>query len=142
LEQHADEEDDHVPLWTEFGVALGLSQRELQSSPPNISTVELLKLGDQLSPWPIGVVLGWALEVQTPRVSVEKLRGLEAHYGIDTNNGGRYFEIHASRDLAHAAELELAIADLPTHQLRTAQPVAEEVTDRLWDLLSAVERAA
>lgn len=104
IEEHANEEDAHIPLWTEFAVALGVSPKDLASSRPNKSTAELLNLGDQLSGRPIGVVLAWALEIQTPAVSVEKLRGLEAYYGIDANSGGSYFEVHSSRDLAHGGQ--------------------------------------
>lgn len=142
LEEHADEEQAHILLWTEFALGLGVSARELASKQPNEATVRLLELGDQLSAAPIGAALVWALEIQTPAVSIEKLRGLQAHYGIDANNGGRYFEIHSSRDLVHAAELEVAIADLPPNQLAQAQRAAEQATDRLWDLLTAVELAA
>lgn len=140
LEKHADEEDAHLVLWTEFALALGVSVEELASSQPHEATVELLKLGDQLSAEPMGVALAWALEIQTPAVSVEKLRGLRAFYGLDGANGGRYFEVHSYRDLVHAAELEVAIADLPPDQLERAQGVADQVTDGLWDLLTAVER--
>ena len=140
LVEHAEEEDSHVLLWTDFALALGIGPGELLLSRPNRATAELLELGDQFSGSPIGVAVAWALEVQAPAVSVEKLRGLKAHYGIDVDNGGRYFEIHSTRDLAHATQLAGAIADLPAHQRQNAQRVADQVSDRLWDLLSSVER--
>jgi len=142
LGAHATEEEAHVRLWAEFASATGVSESELTSARPNRATAELLRLGDELSAQPTGVAVAWALEVQTPAVSAEKLKGLSAHFGIDDKNGGGYFQVHASRDLVHADELNTAIADLSEDQLRVAQLAADQITCGLWDLLSSVEHAA
>jgi len=111
----------------------------LAGSTPNAATAELLRRGDQLSAQPCGAAVAWALEVQTPAVSVEKLRGLEAHYGITSQGGGEYFNVHSSLDLVHAAELDEVIGALGDEQHAAAQRTADEVTNRLWDLLTSVE---
>jgi pyrroloquinoline quinone (PQQ) biosynthesis protein C len=139
LDQHAAEEDGHIALWADFAEALGVDMTVLASSKPNPATAELLRRGDELSAQPCGAAVAWALEVQTPAVSVEKLKGLETHYGITSLSGAEYFNVHSSLDLVHAAELDGVIAALGTDHHEGAQRAADEMTDRLWDLLTSVE---
>ena len=139
LDRHAGEEDGHIALWTNFAQSLGVDTTVLASSTPNPATAELLRQGDELSAQPCGAAVAWALEVQTPAVSVEKLRGLEAHYGITSAGGGEYFDVHSSLDVVHAAELDDVISSLGAEQHAIAQRTADEMTDRLWDLLTSVE---
>ncbi|TAN34964.1 hypothetical protein EPN29_01220 [bacterium] len=141
LERHAREEDGHIALWRRFADALGVPDGELAAA-PNSATRELLRRGGELSGLPAGVAAAWAIEVQTPEVSAEKLRGLKAHFGIDRVSGGEYFDVHATRDLVHSAELEQVIGALPPDQHPLAQRTADEILDGLWDVLSSVERAA
>lgn len=140
LDRHAGEEDGHIGLWGNFAEALGVDTTVLAGSKPNPATAELLRRGDELSTQSCGAAVAWALEVQTPAVSVEKLRGLEAHYGITSDGGGEYFEVHSSLDLVHSAELDDVIASLGIEQHSRAQRTADEITDRLWDLLTSVEK--
>jgi pyrroloquinoline quinone (PQQ) biosynthesis protein C len=142
LERHASEEDGHVALWRSFAQALGVDGSTLASSAPNAATARLLRLGDDLSAQPYGAAVAWALEVQTPAVSVEKLKGLETHYGIASRAGGEYFDIHASLDLVHAAELDQVVEALGSEQHAAAQATADRITDGLWDLLTSVESVA
>jgi pyrroloquinoline-quinone synthase len=142
LGQHASEEDSHMALWRKFAKAVGVEAAELADADPNPATVELLRRGDALSALPTGAAVAWALEAQTPAVSAEKLRGLKAHYRIDSRSGGQYFELHFTRDIVHTAELEEVIDSLGSEQHPAAQHAADEITDGLWDLLTSVERAA
>jgi len=142
LNRHAAEEDSHVELWHRFAYALGITGNELTTTAPNAATADLLKRGNELSGQPAGVAVAWALEVQTPAVSAEKLAGLRAHYGIERDNGGEYFELHGSLDVVHAAELDEVIAGLNADQVSAAQRIADVVVDGLWDLLTSAERAA
>ncbi|HEV2032893.1 MAG TPA: iron-containing redox enzyme family protein [Candidatus Dormibacteraeota bacterium] len=139
LDRHAGEEDGDIGLWGNFAEALGVDTTVLASSKPNPATAELLRRGDELSAQPCGAAVAWALEVQTPAVSVEKLRGLEAYYGITSAGGGEYFDVHSRLDLVHAAELDAVISALGTEHHAVAQRTADEMTDRLWDLLTSVE---
>lgn len=142
LNRHAAEEDSHVALWHRFAYALGITGSELTSTAPNAATADLLKLGTELSGQPAGVAVAWALEVQTPAVSAEKLTGLSAHYGIERDHGGEYFDLHGSLDLVHSAELDEVIAGLDQDQASAAQRTADAVLDGLWELLTSAERAA
>jgi pyrroloquinoline-quinone synthase len=142
LEQHAAEEDGHVALWNRFATALGVTPGELATSVPNAATARLLSLGDELSPQATGAAVAWALEAQAPAVSEEKLRGLKTHYQIGSHDGGDYFDVHRTRDLEHAEELDGVVAALHPHRQAEAQRTADAMIDGLWDLLTSVERAA
>lgn len=142
LEQHAAEEDGHVALWSRFATAVGVTPDELATSVPNAATARLLKLGDELSPLRSGAAVAWALEAQAPAVSAEKLRGLQAYYQIGSHDGGDYFEVHRTRDVEHADELDGVVAALDPERHTEAQRTADEMVDGLWDLLTSVERAA
>lgn len=142
LNRHAAEEDSHVALWHRFSYALGITGSELAATAPNAATAALLERGEELSGQPAGVAVAWALEVQTPAVSAEKLAGLRAHYGIQRESGGEYFDLHGSLDLVHAAALDEVIAGLDEDQFSVAQQTADTILDGLWDLLTSAERAA
>jgi pyrroloquinoline quinone (PQQ) biosynthesis protein C len=142
LDRHAREEDAHIPMWRNFADVLGVDASVLASSTPNAATAELLRLGDELSSHPCGAAVAWALEVQTPAVSVEKLKGLQAHYGISDRTGGEYFEVHARLDLEHSGELDRVIEGLGSEQREAAQQSADRITEGLWNLLTSVESAA
>jgi pyrroloquinoline-quinone synthase len=142
LEQHAAEEDGHVALWHKFANALGVTEAELATTSPNAATAELLRRGDELCAQTTGAAVAWALEVQAPAVSAEKLRGLKAYYQIDANSGGDYFELHRTLDVEHANELDKVLAALDPDQQIEAQRTADAMIDGMWDLLTSAERAA
>ena len=142
LTQHAAEEDGHIALWHSFARAVGVTDKEMETTVPNPATAELLRRGDELSATATGTAVAWALEVQAPAVSAEKLRGLEAYYQIGSSTGGDYFELHSTRDVAHADELDRMIAALEPDQQVAAQRAADAILDGLWDLLTSAEKAA
>jgi len=142
LERHAAEEDRHLELWTRFATAVGMTREELAATPANTATTELIEAGDRLSANGTGAAVAWAIEVQTPEVSVEKLRGLKAYYRIERRNGHAYFELHSTRDLTHTAELDAVIEGYGDAARAAAQRTADTVTGGLWNLLTSVEHAA
>ena len=139
LASHALEEESHVEMWADFAISLGVSADELTATIPNDAARALLDAGDALTAAGNGAAVVWALEAQTPAVSVAKLDGLREHYGIDAQGGGRYFDLHQTMDLEHADELESVIeAD---RRLAVAAPdAAATMLEGLWNLLSSVER--
>ena len=139
LGQHADEEQAHVRMWADFATAIGVAPKALRDTPPNAATEALLQRGDALIKDGLGAAAVWALEAQTPAVSREKLEGLRQHYGIDAGAaGGRYFALHQTLDLEHAAELEGVIAG--DGREAGAAAAADAMLSGLWDLLSSVEQ--
>jgi pyrroloquinoline-quinone synthase len=134
LRAHAREESTHVRMWDEFARALR-PDREIVDA-PNAAAVALLETCDRLCAEGQGAAVAWALEAQSPEVSATKLRGLAQYYGIDADGGGRYFALHAERDVDHRDQL-VEVLDGPG-----AAPAAEQVLAGLWGLLSSVDRSA
>jgi pyrroloquinoline-quinone synthase len=139
LSGHADEEEAHVEMWADFAISLGVSADKLTGTRPNPSTAALLEAGERLTARGQGAAVVWALEAQTPAVSVAKLDGLREHYGIDAGNGGRYFELHQTMDIDHADELERVI-ESDAALSAVAPSAADTMLEGLWNLLSSVER--
>jgi pyrroloquinoline quinone (PQQ) biosynthesis protein C len=72
-------------------------------------------------------------------VAATKAAGLREHYGLDTPDATAYFDVHAVRDVEHAAEgrellaRHVAAADV-------ILPEAGRVLLANWTLLDGVER--
>ena len=129
--EHAGEEREHIAMWEEFGRALGVSQAAMRGTPANAATAALIAAGDDMAAQGHGADVVWPIEEQSPRVSLEKLRGLREHYPAIAAAGSRYFKVHATLDIAHAASLHPLVEDLD---------ISESVIDGMWELLSSVEK--
>lgn len=136
LEAHSRDEAAHVPMWADFAEAVGIGAEALAATEPNAATRRLLQVGDDLVATGRGAAAVWALEAQTPRVSVEKLAGL-GWYGIESGPGTLYFEVHQGMDVRHARELESVIA--ANAATSGAPEAAAEMSEALWDILTSVE---
>jgi pyrroloquinoline-quinone synthase len=136
LRAHAVEELGHVALWEEFALAVG-PQRKGAVDRPNRATRALLDRCDALAAGGQGLAVAWALEAQSPEVSATKLCGLEEHYDIDSERGGRYFALHATRDIEHRDQLA---GLLRQRSEPAAVEAAEVVLAGLWDMLTSVEK--
>ena len=136
---HAAEERAHVRLWERFAGACGVPVDTLRATEPNRETRAMIDACMESAGAGNAAAVAWALEVQTPAVSKEKLRGLEQHYGIDVHGGGEYFALHERLDVEHAAELEQVIARRSNDG---APAAAFAAADGLWNVLTSVERAA
>lgn len=139
---HAAEESAHVRLWERFADACGISAEAIRASNPNRETRAMLDECEQHAASGNAAAVAWALEVQTPAVSKEKIRGLEAHYGIDARSGGAYFALHEHLDIEHTAELEQVMAGRCETTEDDALAAAFAASDGLWNLLTSVEHAA
>jgi pyrroloquinoline-quinone synthase len=137
LVSHAREESTHVALWDGFTTSVSLDRRVLVDR-PNPATAELLRRAAHWCDAGQGAAVAWAVEAQSPEVSATKLSGLAEHYDIDATGGGRYFALHARRDVEHRDELMAVIAD--GGDVPAAAEAAESVLSAMWDLLTSVER--
>jgi len=131
-----------VRLWERFAEACGVSSESLASSTPNRATRAMLDECKQHAAAGNAAAVAWALEVQTPAVSREKIRGLEAHYGIGARSGGEYFALHEHLDIEHTAELEQVMSGRCETTEDDASAAAFAASDGLWNLLTSVEHAA
>ena len=133
---HAAEERAHVALWDEFVAAVGGTT----DAAPLPETAECAEAWagegrDELAS--LGAL--YAIEAAQPAISQTKLEGLRRFYDCDATS---YFDVHAVRDVEHAAEGrdELAARAGNGDAARLAGE-AERVLRANWTLLDGVERA-
>ncbi len=103
LAAHAGEEAAHVALWDAFADAAG-------ADGPADAEPETAECADT---WAgegrdlLGhLVALYAIESAQPAISRVKADGLRDHYGFAGGPGTAYFDLHAVRDVEHAADAE------------------------------------
>ena len=140
LREHAAEEERHIGLWDQFAEALGISGEEVTEAAPNRATADLIERGDVYAEAGYGAAVVWAVESQSPAVAREKLRGLEAHYGIGPDSGAQYFDLHRKRDMEHERSLRHVMEEEGSDVVELAPAVAGSMLTGLWAQLSSVSR--
>jgi pyrroloquinoline-quinone synthase len=138
LEQHAREEEAHIELWDRFTAAIG---GDVAAEP----TAETKACEDTWSaerPLLPSLVALYAIESGQPAISETKRAGLVEHYGAEERSDlTAYFDLHAVRDLEHAAQERALIEPLLDGADADALLAeAESVLRANWELLDGVER--
>jgi pyrroloquinoline-quinone synthase len=138
LENHAREEDAHVALWDRFVAATGGDT----AAAPAEGTTECVRAwegeGRDLLEHLVAL---YAIESAQPAISQVKTEGLRISYGFSNEpEATAYFDLHAERDIAHAAsERELIEPRLAGADEESLLAHAEQVMRGNWRLLDAVE---
>ena len=139
-EEHG--EANHAELWLRFAEALGVARDEVQRAEHNAATRGLVDTYRRITteaPLAAAVAALFAYERQVPAVAQAKMDGLLAFYGITDGPGLRFFEIHASLDVEHAAaERGIIEARRPEDEDAIAAATAEAL-DAWWRFLDAVD---
>lgn len=139
LVEHAREEAEHVALWDGFVEAVGGES----SAAPNPETERCYETWTREDSALAALARLYAIESGQPEISRTKLEGLSAHYGIESEDGRRYFTVHRGRDVEHAAEgrelLEELIETPADEDVVVA--AAERAFEANWKLLDGVEGA-
>ena len=138
LAVHAGEEAAHVALWDAFADAAGAERQQ----PPEPETAECADAWAGEDRDLIGhLVALYAIESAQPAISRVKADGLREHYGFEAGPGTAYFELHAERDVEHAADAKALIAEhLDGADEDSMVAEAERVLRANWTLLDGVER--
>jgi pyrroloquinoline-quinone synthase len=107
------EEEEHIGLWKRFAVSLGVSAEELDSHPAYPETIEALKALDSTtrSSFIAGVAAMYAYELEIPKISSTKIKGLKQFYGLDSLDSRAYFEAHEEADVRHAGIWKSILVD-------------------------------
>jgi pyrroloquinoline-quinone synthase len=138
LRRHAAEEAAHVSLWDGFVNEVGGSS----SAAPHPETESCVREWTEPDGFLPGLVRLYAIESAQPSISLTKLEGLHAHYGVGEGPGDAYFRVHREADQEHAAEdrqlIERHLADADEDELVAA---AESAYRANWALLDGVIRS-
>jgi pyrroloquinoline-quinone synthase len=139
LESHAAEEESHIGLWDRFGEAVGADEN---AAPLDETASCASAWHDPERGYLPTLVALYAIESAQPAISETKRVGLAEHYEFEAGDGTEYFDVHAVRDVEHAASgRELIQAGLdPAVDADALVAEAERVLEANWRLLDGVER--
>lgn len=146
LENLWDEEygpENHRQLWLDFSASLGLDEQSVVGSEVLPTTQALLDtystITDQGS-FQEGLAVMYAYEAQVPEVAVEKIRGLQKFYGIDSGQAIKFFQVHSTMDEEHSAREahDLAVSTLPDQE-SGVESALESALEAWWGFLDGVE---
>jgi pyrroloquinoline-quinone synthase len=138
LGEHAREEAAHVELWDRFTAAIG-GDTEAEATPETQACAEAWAAERPLL---ASLVALYAIESGQPAISETKRIGLVEHYGAEPGSDlTAYFDLHAVRDVEHAAQERALIEPLITGaDVDALLAEAESVLRANWELLDGVER--
>ena len=138
LAAHAGEEAAHVALWDDFAAAVGTpGPADAEPETAGCAAVWAGEDRDLLG----HLVALYAIESAQPEIARVKADGLREHYGFDGGPATAYFDLHAERDVEHAAEgRALLEARLDGADEDALVAEAERVLRANWELLDGVER--
>lgn len=138
LAAHAGEEAAHIALCDAFAEAAGADGGA--DAEPETAECADTWAGEGRDLLGLLVAL-YAIESAQPAIARVKADGLREHYGFAPGPGTAYFDLHAVRDVEHAAEARALLAerlDGADEDALVAQ--AERVLRVNWALLDGVER--
>ena len=135
----------HSDLWMDFAEGMGATRSEVEQhtvQPEMTALLETFRTTMQ-EPAPAAALAAlYAYESKVPAISVTKAAGLKEHYAVDAT-GARYFTLHQTADVAHAAVwrglIEQQLAADPA-AAEAALESGERAARALWTALDGVER--
>ena len=135
---------DHASLWLMFACGLGETEACGSGAAAQSETQSLIDTFRRLSRQSYAAGLGalYAYESQFPGVASAKIEGLIDRYGITDEETLRFFRVHESADVEHAAVCRSLLDHLPEEQRAEAVAAGEELAAALWNFLSGVEARA
>ena len=135
---------DHANLWLDFAAGLGADEASVRGAALNRETRDLIDAFRTLSATSYATGLGalYAYESQLPSVATTKIAGLDRFYGVTDENVIRFFTVHETADVEHAAVCRGLIDALPDATRAEAMDGAVRLADALLGFLSGVEREA
>ena len=138
LDEHAREEAAHIELWDRFTAAIGGDA----AAEPTPETEACAETWAAERPLLGSLVALYAIESGQPAISETKRSGLVEHYGVEPGSDATaYFDLHAVRDVEHAAHERALIEPLlPGADADALLAEAEAVLRANWELLDGVER--
>src|SRR5487761_1688369 len=140
IETSLEEERQHVELWIRFARSLGITEEELRSTTGLLETKDaVVKLREATSAsFEEAVAAMYAYELEIPKISATKVRGLKEFYGLDGSDARVYFETHEEADIRHAALWRSILAKVEENKRDVAFQAAVKSLEAQNQLLDSV----
>lgn len=140
-EEHGTE--NHRKLWLDFCAALGLDEQSVTDSDVSAATQALLDTYSRITSdgsYQEGLSAIYAYEAQVPKVALEKIKGLQELYGIDSEESLKFFAVHSTLDEEHSEReaRDLALSTQPDEE-PLVEAALEAALDAWWAFLDGVE---
>jgi pyrroloquinoline-quinone synthase len=135
----ADEEGTsptHPDLWLDFAAGIGVKREAVLGATPGCRVSALVEAYRAVAKLDTGSAAAglYCYEKQIPAVAGAKIAGLRDNYGIQDEATLRYFRVHETADVEHAAQWEQLILRSGV-DARRAGEIADRVLGALWAAL-------
>ena len=143
LENLQDEEKDgadHPKLWKNFAVAMGASEKKIDSVKEEKFTTEMINnfFKNGRASYAEGLASLYTYERQIPEIAETKIRGLKKFYGVSSKKGLEFFEVHKAADVYHREACEKLLDELSDKEQAKAEKSALSTAKYLWKFLSGI----
>ena len=143
LENLQDEENrdqDHPKLWRDFAVAIGSVGEKIESVKKEKFTAELIDnfFKNGRASYAEGLASLYTYERQIPEIAETKIRGLKNHYGVTSEKGLKFFEVHKAADVYHREACEKLLDGLSNEEQDKAEKSALSTAKYLWNFLTGM----
>ena len=143
LENLQDEENrdqDHPKLWRDFAVAIGSVGEKIESVKKEKFTTELIEnfFKNGRASYAEGLASLYTYERQIPEIAETKIRGLKNHYGVTSEKGLKFFEVHKAADVYHREACEKLLDGLSKEEQDKAEKSALSTAKYLWNFLTGM----
>jgi len=141
-EEHGAE--NHPELWRRFAEATGVSRERVESDEAGRTARAVVDtfMASARRSYHEGLASLYAYEYQIPEIADVKIEGLVKHYGITTEAGLQFFNVHREADRVHRARARVLLDELATEQQQEEAIEAAVHSGRaLWKFLTEMEAA-
>ena len=143
LENLQDEEKDgadHPKLWKNFASAMGSTDIEIESVKQEKFTTELIEnfFKNGRASYAEGLASLYTYERQIPEIAETKIRGLKNHYGVTSEKGLKFFEVHKAADVYHREACEKLLDNMSKEEQEKAEKSALSTAKYLWNFLTGM----
>jgi len=145
LENLNDEENsknDHPKLWKQFALALGADKDNIEKVKIEVFTSQMIEnfFKQARSSYAEGLASLYTYERQIPEIADVKIKGLKDHYGVTSDDGLAFFQVHKEADVYHRKECENLLDGLSVQDQEKAEKAALKTAKFLWNFLSGISK--
>jgi len=140
LQDEENKDEDHPKLWKNFALAIGSSNKEIESVKKEKFTTELVAnfFKNGRASYAEGLASLYTYERQIPEIAETKIRGLINHYGVTSKEGLKFFEVHKAADVYHREACEKLLDGLSKEEQEKAEKSALSTAKYLWNFLTGM----